>query len=176
MKDFHTLEDFNYRDKTVLLRVDINCPLDKGTLKIINDARIRRIVPTVRELMGKRAKVVILAHQSRKGKWDFIPLEQHAERLSKNLNYPVTYVDDVIGDKAKDAIRSLGSGEVLLLGNVRELDSETAKIDMFGHSEGELVKELAPLIDYYAKEGILKDVDGAQTIDKVYEDILKVLQ
>ncbi len=149
MKDFHTLEDFNYRDKTVLLRVDINCPLDKGTLKIINDARIRRIVPTVRELMGKRAKVVILAHQSRKGKWDFIPLEQHAERLSKNLNYPVKYVDDVIGDKAKEAIKSLGSGEVLLLGNVRELDSETAKIDMFGHSEGELVKELAPLIDYY---------------------------
>ena len=149
MKDFHTLEDFNYRDKTVLLRVDINCPLDKGTLKIINDARIRRVVPTVRELMGKRAKVVILAHQSRKGKWDFISLEQHAERLSKNLNYPVKYVDDVIGDKAKEAIRNLGSGEVLLLGNVRELDSETAKIDMFGHAEGELVKELTPLIDYY---------------------------
>ncbi len=149
MKDFHTLEDFNYRDKTVLLRVDINCPLDKGTLKIINDARIRRVVPTVRELMGKRAKVVILAHQSRKGKWDFISLEQHAERLSKNLNYPVMYVDDVIGDKAKEAIKNLGSGEVLLLGNVRELDSETAKIDMFGHAEGELVKELTPLIDYY---------------------------
>ncbi len=149
MKDFHTLEDFNYRDKTVLLRVDINCPLDKGTLKIINDARIRRVVPTVRELMGKRAKVVILAHQSRKGKWDFISLEQHAERLSKNLNYPVKYVDDVIGDKAKEAIKNLGSGEVLLLGNVRELDSETAKIDMFGHAEGELVKELTPLIDYY---------------------------
>ena len=71
MKDFHTLEDFNFKDKTVLLRVDINCPLDRETLKIINDARIRRIIPTVRELMGKRAKVVILAHQSRKGKWDF---------------------------------------------------------------------------------------------------------
>ena len=149
MKDFHTLEDFNYRDKTVLLRVDINCPLDKNTLEIINDARIRRVVPTVRELMGKRAKVVILAHQSRKGKWDFIPLEQHAKRLSKNLNYPVNYVNDVIGDEAKKAIKDLQPGEVLLLGNVRELDSETAKIDMFGHAEGELVKELAPMIDYY---------------------------
>ena len=62
MKDFHTLEDFNFKDKTVLLRVDINGPLDRETLKIINDARIRRITPTVRELMGKRAKVVILAH------------------------------------------------------------------------------------------------------------------
>lgn len=149
MKDFHTLEDFNYKDKTVLLRVDINCPLDKETLKIINDARIRRIVPTVRELMGKRAKVVILAHQSRKGKWDFTTLEQHAERLSKNLNQPVKYVDDVIGEEAKKAIRDLRPGDALLLGNVRSLDSETAKLDMFGHSEGELVAELAPLIDYY---------------------------
>lgn len=149
MKDFHTLEDFNYKDKTVLLRVDINCPLDKETLKIINDARIRRIVPTVRELMGKRAKVVILAHQSRKGKWDFTTLEQHAERLSKNLNQPVKYVDDVIGEEAKKAIKDLRPGDALLLGNVRSLDSETAKLDMFGHSEGELVAELAPLIDYY---------------------------
>ena len=149
MKDFHTLEDFNFKDKTVLLRVDINCPLNKETLEIINDARIRRIIPTVRELMGKRAKVVILAHQSRKGKWDFIPLEQHSKRLAKNLNSPVKYVDDVMGDKAKKAIADLKPGEVLLLGNERELDSETAKLDMFGHSEGELVNELAPLIDYY---------------------------
>ncbi len=149
MKDFHTLEDFNFKDKTVLLRVDINCPLNKETLEIINDARIRRIIPTVRELMGKRAKVVILAHQSRKGKWDFIPLEQHAKRLARNLNSQVKYVNDVMGDEAKKAIKELQPGEVLLLGNVRELDSETAKLDMFGHSEGELVNALAPLIDYY---------------------------
>ena len=98
-KDFNTLEDFNYKDKTVLLRVDINCPLDKQTLKIVNDSRIRRVVPTVRELMGKKAKLVILAHQSRKGKWDFINLEQHAERLAKHLNSPVKYVDDVLGGR-----------------------------------------------------------------------------
>ena len=148
-KDFNTLEDFNFRDKTVLLRVDINCPLDKKTLQIVNDARIRRVVPTIRELVGKRAKVVILAHQSRKGSWDFIPLEQHAEHLSKHLGMPVRYVDDVIGDAAVDAIGSLGSGEVLLLGNVRSLDSETAKGDMFKQAEGEIVERLAPLVDYY---------------------------
>jgi len=129
--------------------VDINCPLDKNTLKIINDVRIRSIVPTVRELMGKRAKVVILAHQSRKGKWDFINMEQHSVLLARNLNAPVTYVDDVIGDKAKQAIKDLKSGEVLLLGNVRMLDSEVEAVDMFKHSEAELVDELYPLIDYY---------------------------
>ena len=149
MKDFHTLEDFNFRDKTVLLRVDINCPIDKSTLKIINDSRIRRVIPTVRELMGKGAKLVILAHQSRKGKWDFTPLDQHAERLSRHLNSPVKYVDDVMGEEAQNAIKSLGSGEVLLLGNVRAIDEETAKLDMIGHSKAEMIEKLAPLIDFY---------------------------
>lgn len=149
MKDFHTLEDFDFKDKTVLLRVDINCPLDKETLEIINDSRIRRIIPTVRELMGKRAKVVILAHQSRKGKWDFTPLDQHSKRLARHLNHDVIYVDDVMGDDAKNTIKNLEPGNVLLLGNVRALDLETAKIDMEGHSKSELVTELAPLIDYY---------------------------
>jgi len=149
MKEFHTLEDFNFKDRTVLLRVDINCPLDKSTLAIINDSRVRSIVPTVRELMGKRAKVVILAHQSRKGKWDFVPMEQHSKRLSKHLNHPVKYVGDIIGDAAKECIRSLLPGEVLLLDNVRGLDCETAKLDMNGHSDSVLVNELAPLIDYY---------------------------
>ena len=52
-KDFNTLEDFDFRDKTVLLRVDINCPLDKTTLKIVNDARIRRVVPTIGSSSGR---------------------------------------------------------------------------------------------------------------------------
>ena len=149
MKGIHTLEDFNFKDKTVLLRVDINCPLDKDTLQIINDARIRRVVPTIRELIGKRAKLVIMAHQSRKGKWDFTSLEQHSQRLARHLNHPVRYVDDVMGEQAQKAIRELQPGDVLLLGNVRELDIETAKGDMFFHAESDLVKTLAPLIDYY---------------------------
>ena len=148
-KDFNTLEDFNFKGKTVLLRVDINCPLSKDELKIVNDSRIRRIVPTVRELMGKMAKTVMLAHQSRKGKWDFSPLQQHAEHLSLHLNAPVKYVDDVLGDEAQAAIEALQPGEVLLLGNVRGIDSETAKGDMMMHSEGEIVQKLAPIIDYY---------------------------
>jgi phosphoglycerate kinase len=148
-KDYNTLDDLNLRDKTVILRVDVNCPLDKSTLKIINDSRIRSVVPTVRELIGKRAKVVVLAHQGRKGKWDFTGLEQHAELLSRNLNTPVKYVDDVIGDDAKTAVRSLRPGEILVLGNVRALDSESAEADAHTHSEADLVKELAPLADFF---------------------------
>ncbi len=54
MGSFNTLGDFDFRGKRVLLRVDINCPMDKQTLKIINDSRIRAVVPTIRELVGKR--------------------------------------------------------------------------------------------------------------------------
>ena len=86
MGAYNTLGDMNFKGKRVLLRVDINCPMDKKTLKIINDVRIRAVIPTIRELLGKKAKLVILAHQSRKGKWDFTDLSQHAQLLSKNLN------------------------------------------------------------------------------------------
>lgn len=146
---YNTLGDFNYKGKKVLLRVDINCPMDKKTLKIINDSRIRAVIPTIRELLGKKAKLVILAHQSRKGKWDFTDLSQHAILLSKNLNTPVKYVDDVIGDDARKAILELGEGEVLLLGNVRQLDSESKNLPMEEHAKGELVTALAPLFDLY---------------------------
>ncbi len=149
MGSYNTLGDFNYKGKKVLLRVDINCPMDKKTLKIINDSRIRAVVPTIRELLGKKAKLVILAHQSRKGKWDFTDLSQHAALLSKNLNTPVKYVDDVLGDDAKKAIEELGEGEILLLGNVRQLDSESKNLPMEEHAKGELVTTLAPMFDLY---------------------------
>ncbi len=149
MGAYNTLGDLNFKGKKVLLRVDINCPMDKKTLKIINDVRIRAVVPTIRELLGKKAKLVVLAHQSRKGKWDFTDLSQHAVLLSKNLNTPVKYVDDVLGDEAKKAIEALQEGEILLLGNVRAIDSESKTLPMEEHAQGEIVKTLAPLFDLY---------------------------
>lgn len=89
MKQFNTLDDFQFENKTVLLRVDINCPLDKETLQLTDDNRIRHIVPTVRELLDDGAKIVIIAHQGRPGEWDFTSLEQHAVCLSKYLNKQV---------------------------------------------------------------------------------------
>jgi phosphoglycerate kinase len=76
-------------------------------------------------------------------------LEQHAVLLSKSLNAPVKYVNDIIGSEAKKMISSLKPGEVLLLGNVRELECEVANVDMYQHAEAELVAEISPLIDYY---------------------------
>ena len=68
---FLTLDDFNFDEKRVVLRVDINCPIDPNTGEILDDKRIREIKNTITELINKDAKIVILAHQSRPGKKDF---------------------------------------------------------------------------------------------------------
>ena len=67
MKEFNTLDDFNFRDRTVILRVDINCPLNKEDITLEDDNRIVQVLPTIRELLEKKAKVVIIAHQGRPG-------------------------------------------------------------------------------------------------------------
>ena len=126
MVNFLTLDDINVKNKTVLLRVDFNSPIDPKTQKILEDTRIRAHgETTIKELAEKGAKTVILAHQGRKGDSDFIPLKQHSEILSKILKKPVEYIDDLYGEKAKTAIKSLKSGEILVLENVRDFDLET---------------------------------------------------
>ena len=85
MNNYNTLDDFNFENKTVLLRVDFNMPLDKNTLDILDTTRIKRALPTIKELIEKNAKTVILAHQGRQGSWDFINLEKHAKAIEKLL-------------------------------------------------------------------------------------------
>jgi phosphoglycerate kinase len=99
MPEFLTMDSYDFKNKTVLLRVDFNSPLDSAR-NITDDTRIRMHAPTVRELMDRGARVVILAHQGRPGDPDFSTMQQHAERLSKVLGRPVGYVDDVFGEKA----------------------------------------------------------------------------
>ncbi|MBC7130363.1 phosphoglycerate kinase, partial [Candidatus Bathyarchaeota archaeon] len=80
MPKFLTLDDFDVKDKVVLVRVDFNSAVDPETKKVLSDTRIRAHgETTIKELAEKGAKVVILAHQGRKGDPDFIPLKEHAE-------------------------------------------------------------------------------------------------
>lgn len=152
MRDFDTLDDFDISEKTILLRVDINLPLNKETLEVEDDNRVRMILPTLRELLDKEAKVAILAHQGRPGGWDFTSLESHAKILSELLGKEVSYVDDILGEEAESAIRDLEPGQAILLKNVRELDCEMEKATMEVHSESDLVTRLAPLFDLYVND------------------------
>ena len=152
MKEFNTLDDFDVENKTVLLRVDFNMPLDKNTLEILDTTRIKLVLPTIKELIEKNAKIAILAHQGRRGSWDFISLEKHANALEELLGKEVKFVDDIFGEKAKDAIKNLGYGDVLFLDNVRKFHSETEKKSAEEHAKSELVQNLYPLVDFFVND------------------------
>jgi phosphoglycerate kinase len=148
-----TLNDFNFKDKTALVRVDFNSPIDPETKTILETTRIRRHTETtIRELSEKGAKVVVLAHQGRKGEPDFIPLEQHAKIVSRILKKPVQYVDDLFGEKAGKALKELKSGGILVLENVRTYPEERKKRTPEEHAKTDFVKSLAPLADIFVND------------------------
>ncbi|MBE6508816.1 MAG: phosphoglycerate kinase [Methanobrevibacter sp.] len=152
MADFNTIDDFDIEDKTVLVRIDINAPVDPSSGMILDDTRLKLHAKTVKELSNKGAKVVLLAHQSRPGKKDFTTLSQHAEALSDILNLRVKYIDSLFSSAVKDAIKSLKPHEILLLENVRFFSEETLSRTPEEQSKTILVRHLSPLIDYFVND------------------------
>jgi len=149
---FRKLDDLEVRGKTVLVRVDINSPIDPATGEILDDTRMRECAPTLGELAGKKAKVVILAHQGRPGEKDFVPLKRHAQLLEKILGRPVAYVTDTFGGVARAAIKSLKPGEILLLENVRFCPEELEDKPVEEHVRTELVRKLSELADAHVND------------------------
>ena len=148
-----TLDDFDFKGKTTLVRVDFNSPIDSNTKRILDDTRIRAHgESTIRELSQKGAKVVVLAHQGRPGDADFTPLKEHAEILGRILGKPVKYVDDVFGEEAQGAIKELKDGETLVLENVRTFVDEQKKGTPEDHAKTEMVEKLAPLADVFVND------------------------
>jgi len=153
MAEYKTLDDFNVKNKVVLVRVDFNSEIDPNTKKVTSDVRIKaHAETTLKELAEKGARTVVLAHQGRKGDPDYTPLKQHAEILGKILKCPVKYVGDTYGDKAKEAVKALQGGEILVLENVRGFDGETKNGTPEQHAKTELVQSLAPLADLFVND------------------------
>jgi phosphoglycerate kinase len=151
-KEFLTLDDFDFKGKTTFLRVDINCPLDEKTKKITDISRIRAAAPTIEELIGKGARVVILAHQGRPGDWDFVSLEEHSRKLQEVLGVNVKFVADVCGENAQKAIKGLRNGEILMLENQRFNADEMKEKTALEHSETSCIRNLAPLGDIFVND------------------------
>jgi phosphoglycerate kinase len=127
-------------------------PLDKKTKEILDTTRMNRVLPTILELQRKKAKIVLLAHQGRRESWDFIGLNQHAKTLSRLLNTPVHFVDDIHGKKALTAIQHMKSGEILFLDNVRKIPYETEKKNAKEHAETPFIKDLASVADVFVND------------------------
>lgn len=136
---YKTLDSFNFKNKTVLVRIDINSEVKNK--KITPSERLFAPLRTINELRKKKAKIVLLAHQGRKGNSDFINLKQHAKYLK------VKFINDIIGNKAIHAIKSLKPGQVILLDNVRKLNDE---LNPSKHNI--ITKTLVPLLNYYVND------------------------
>lgn len=149
---FHTLDDFSVRGKRVLLRIDINSPVDERTLRLVDGSKIRSSIPTIRELLDRCARLAIVAHQGRPGDYDFIPLNEHAAFLTQYLGRRVRYVDDLTGAHAMRAIDGLGEGDCIILKNVRHIADEQAKRSPEEHAESGLVKALSPKFDLFVND------------------------
>lgn len=142
---FNTLDKLDPKGKRILLRADLNVPMQDG--KITDLTRIERIVPTIRELADKGGRVIVLSHFDRpKGK--VVPgmsLEPMAQALATALGQPVSFAHDCIGPQAEAAALALKDGEVLLLENTRFYPGEETNAP-------DLAADLAKLGDVYVND------------------------
>ena len=148
MKSVSDLGDL--RGKKVLIRCDLNVPLDGET--ITDDGRIRASVPTLNQLREAGARVIVLAHLGRpKGqvKPEF-SLAPAAKRLSELLEAPVTLAEDVVGDSARSVVDGLADGDVAMLENVRFEPGEESKDEA---ERGALADQYAALGDLFVSDG-----------------------
>ena len=148
--EFGTLAELGRVTGTVLLRLDLNSPIDPFSNQILDDKRFREHLPTIERL--RDARLVIITHQSRPGKKDFTTLSAHAGRLSRLLRRPVRYLDDIIGARARDAVRSLSSGDILMLENVRFSAEENLKMKPEEAAKTLLVQGLAGMGDLFVND------------------------
>ncbi len=148
-------EDLDVRGQTVLVRADLNVPLDNGV--ITDDGRIRASLPTIRDLLARGAAVVVCAHFGRPKGDDYAvraaggpSLRPVADRLGELLGQPVTLAGDVAGESARVIAETMAAGEVAVCENVRFEPAETSKDDGV---RGELAARLAALADVYVGDG-----------------------
>jgi phosphoglycerate kinase len=147
-----TIDDLEVSGKRVLVRADLNVPLD-GT-RITDDGRIRASIPTLKALLDRGAKVIVTAHLGRpKGdpdadkKYSLAPV---AVRLSELLGMPIAFASDTVGESAKAIVAQLQAGELALLENVRFNPAETSKDAV---ERGKFADQLAALADYFVSDG-----------------------
>ncbi|MFA5613486.1 MAG: phosphoglycerate kinase [Methanoculleus sp.] len=133
-----------------MLRVDFNSPIDPSSNQILDDKRFREHLPTVQAL--EDARLVVLTHQSRPGKKDYTTLEAHAAKLERLLGRPVTYVDDIFGRCAREAIRNAKRGDVLMLENLRFSAEENLTLKPEEAKKTILVRRLASMADSYVND------------------------
>ena len=142
-----TIRDVDVAGKRVLVRVDLNVSLSEDTGEILDDIRIKAIVPTISYLVDKNARVILCSHLGRpKGKpVDSLRMAPIAKRLSEIMGKPIATTQDCIGKDVEKSASELKNGEILLLENLRFHDEEEK-------NDPEFCKSLAKLADIYVND------------------------
>jgi len=144
MKAFRSLDDADVKGKRVLVRVDLNVPMQDG--RVADSTRIEEVAPTITELAGKGGKVILLSHLNRPKKPDpKDSLRPVAAEVSRILNKPVAFAEDCVGPKAQAAIAKMKDGDILCLENTR-FHPEEEKNDT------DFAKKLAALGDIFVDD------------------------
>lgn len=148
-KDYLTMDDVLLDDKRVLVRVDFNSPMDSNG-NILDDRKIKSHLRTLRSL--EYSRVVLMSHQGRPGDEDYTTLEAHAKLATELLGRKVTYEDDIFSSCARNAIKSLAQGEILLLENTRFNAEEIMNRAPEEQAKSQMVKKLYPLFDLFIND------------------------
>jgi phosphoglycerate kinase len=143
-KTFRTLDDVDVKGKRVLLRVDLNVPMENG--RVTDLTRLERIAPTITEISDKGGKVILLAHFDRpKGRDLNYSLKPVAAALAEVIGRPVAFADDCVGEAAEKAVSAMKDGDILCLENTRFHQEEEKNDPAF-------VAELARLGDIWVND------------------------
>ncbi len=145
--DKKTIRDIEVKDKRVLVRVDLNVPMDEITGQITDETRITAIIPTIEYLLEKRAKIILCSHLGRpKGNVvESMRLAPVAKRLSEILGLPVKTTDDCVGPQVEEAVSQMSPGDIMLLENLRFHAGEEKNDSAFA-------KRLADLADLFVND------------------------
>lgn len=162
-----TIDDFNFRNRKALIRVDFNVPLDADS-KITDDTRLRAAVPTIKKIIGEGGTAILMSHLGRPktGPEEKYSLKHIVEDLSEKLGVTVHFANDCVGEEAQEKAKALGNGEVLLLENVRFYPEEEKGNEAFS-------EKLASLGDIYVNDafGTAHRAHASTTIvAKFFED------
>jgi phosphoglycerate kinase len=143
-KQFRTLDDVDVKGKRVLVRVDLNVPMENG--RVTDATRLERVAPTITEISGKGGKVILLSHFGRpKGRDPKESLKPVAAALSHVIKKPIAFAEDCIGEGAQKAVAAMNDGDILCLENTRFHKEEEKNDPAF-------VAELAKLGDLWVND------------------------
>jgi len=177
-----TTDGIDVRGKRVLVRVDLNVPVKDG--KVSDATRLERIVPTIRDLAGRGAKIVLLSHFGRpkEGRDPKLSLRPVAAKLGELVGCSVTFVEDCVGDAARQAIAALAPGEVAVLENLRFHTGEEKNDPAFTRALAELgdiyvndafssahrahasTEGLAHLLPAYAGPSMIEEINALRAV------------